>query len=257
MSMFSMAAAGFRLVGFRAKSFRAPWAPESLFSCVAKRKVTKREGHPAYAPCGHPARKVRGRVMGFVDRASCPDAKLVRIPANYPAGFPPPARRFRGAPGRAAGHRGPHFSEEPEHGSATLRSCCCFSASSPSAGHDGPLLYRGPLCGGESGSTGRAAGIDRDVDAFSHGQDARSKSPAPAHGLAGQEPGKRQAGCSFSLVTFALSTQRESDSVAAGDRPLFALNTTRASRTECASAGAGGRKFFAIPSANRNAGTFA
>ncbi|CAM0999849.1 hypothetical protein EJMOOK_14395 [Rhodanobacter sp. Root179] len=27
---------------------------------------------------------------------------------------PPPARRCRGAPGRAAGHRGPHFSEEPD-----------------------------------------------------------------------------------------------------------------------------------------------
>jgi hypothetical protein len=28
--------------------------------------------------------------------------------------FPPPVRRFRGAPGRAAGHRGPHCSEEPD-----------------------------------------------------------------------------------------------------------------------------------------------
>ena len=35
---------------------------------------------------------------------------------------------------------------------------------------DGPLLYPGPLCGGEAGSTGRAAGVDRDVDSFSPGQ---------------------------------------------------------------------------------------
>jgi hypothetical protein len=56
-------------------------------------------------------------------------------------------------------------------------------------GHDGPLLYPGPLCGGESGSTGRVAGVDRDVDSFSHGQDARSKSPAPAHELAGHGEG--------------------------------------------------------------------
>jgi hypothetical protein len=41
-----------------------------------------------------------------------------------------------------------------------------------------------------------------DADAFSPGQDALSKSPAPAHGLAGQEPGKRQAGWPFSLVIF-------------------------------------------------------
>ncbi len=240
---------------FRAKSFRPPAEAESLSLCVAKEKVTQEKGHPAYAPCGHPARKVRGRVTGLVDRASCPDAKLVRIPANHPAGFPPPARRFRWVPGRAAGHRGPHLVMKLKNNSKSEVSRCRAPALLKSAGHDGPLLYPGPLCGGESGSTGREAGIDRDVDAFSHGQDARSKSPA--HGLAGQEPGKRQAGCSFSLVTFALSTQRESDSVAAGDRPLFALNTTRASRTECASAGAGGRKFFAIPSANRNAGTCA
>ena len=32
----------------QSKSFRLPAAAESLFSCVAKRKVTKREGHPAW-----------------------------------------------------------------------------------------------------------------------------------------------------------------------------------------------------------------
>jgi len=224
---------------FRAKSFRPPAEAESLSLCVAKEKVTQEKGHPACAPCGHPARKVRGRVTGFVDRASCPDAKLVRIPANHPAGSPPPGRRFRGGPSTAAGHRGPHSVMKLKSNSEASPGCCLASAPAllKNAGHDGPLLYPQPLCGGESGSTGRAA--------------------APAHGLAWQEPGKRQAGCSFSLVTFALSTQRESDSVAAGDRPIFALNTTRASRTECALAGAGGRKFFAIPSANRNAGTCA
>ncbi len=83
--------------------------------------------------------------------------------------------------------------------------CCGFApAFSNSAGQDGPLLYPGPLCGGESGTTGRAAGEARDGLAFSRGQDARSKSPAPAHGLAGQESGKRQAGWPFSLVTFSL-----------------------------------------------------
>ena len=34
--------------GFKAKSGRSPSATESLFSCVAKRKVTRREGHPAW-----------------------------------------------------------------------------------------------------------------------------------------------------------------------------------------------------------------
>jgi hypothetical protein len=62
---------------------------------------------------------------------------------------------------------------------------------------------------------------------FRQHMDVLSKSPAPTHGLAGQEPGKRQAGWSFSLVTFSLATQRESDSVAEGDRPLFCLNATK------------------------------
>ena len=142
------------------------------------------------------------------------------------------------------------------------------SGCAPSAGQDGPLLYPGPLCGGEAGTTGRAAGADRDVGSLSPGQDALSKSPAPTHGLAGQArawmpelrqrrsscpmPGKRQAGWPFSLVTFSLATQRESDSVAAGDRPLLALNAARASRTGCApaiahesnSAAAGRRKLL-------------
>jgi len=87
------------------------------------------------------------------------------------------------------------------------------------------MLYPGPLCGGEVGSTGRAAGIDRDADAFSPGQDALSKSPAPPHGLAGhgegmdarveatQErlPDARQApsGVAFSLGYFSLGRARE------------------------------------------------
>ena len=39
---------------------------------------------------------------------------------------------------------------------------------------------------------------------FRQHMDVLSKSPAPAHGLAGQESGKRQAGWPFSLVTFSL-----------------------------------------------------
>ncbi|GAA0247131.1 hypothetical protein GCM10009126_10850 [Rhodanobacter caeni] len=68
----------------------------------SKEKVTKEKGHRAFAPRGHPARKVRGRAAGFVDspsgncscvastRASMPspwtDAKLAGIPAGHPAG---------------------------------------------------------------------------------------------------------------------------------------------------------------------------
>ena len=84
------------LVAFKGKSFRLPAAAELLSLCVAKEKVTQEKGHPACAPCGHPARKVRGWATGFVDRASCPDAKLAGIPAGHPAGFSstrPPLQR--------------------------------------------------------------------------------------------------------------------------------------------------------------------
>jgi hypothetical protein len=94
-----------------------------------------------------------------------------------------------------------------------------------SAGQDGLLLYPGPLCGGESGTTGRVAGVDRDVDSFSPGQDALSKSPAPAHGLAahGWAASAKRGGLSLWLC-FYLATKIESNSVAYGHRPLFASN---------------------------------
>ena len=82
--------------------------------------------------------------------------------------------------------------------------CCGFApAFSNSAGQDGPLLYPGPLCGGEAGSKGRAAGADRDVGSFSPGQDALSKSPAPAHGLAahGWAASAKRGGLSLWLLS--------------------------------------------------------
>jgi hypothetical protein len=91
--------------------------------------------------------------------------------------------------------------------------CALFSrprsGCTPSAGQDGALLYPGPLCGGESGSAGRAAGIGMDADAFSPGQDALSKSPAPAHGLAAQDGRQAPSGVAFSFGYFSLGHARE------------------------------------------------
>jgi hypothetical protein len=133
---------------------------------------------------------------------------------------------------------------------ATARATLRFGFS-PSAGQEGPLLYPGPLCGGETGTTGRAAGVDRDVDSFSPGQatawmpelrQRRIGCPRPCRkarprltDLPGRRPGKRQAGCSFSLVTFSLSTQRESDSGAMGARTLCFKSTKRRARASSAS----------------------
>jgi hypothetical protein len=48
-------------------------------------KVTKEKQTPStrFAGC---ARKVRGGITGFFDRASCPDEKLAGIHASHPAG---------------------------------------------------------------------------------------------------------------------------------------------------------------------------
>ena len=66
---------------------------------------------------------------------------------------------------------------------------------------------------------------------FRQHMDVLSKSPAPAHGLAGQESGKRQAGWPFSLVTFSLATQRESNSAAEGRRKLLLSNAVAPSKS--------------------------
>jgi hypothetical protein len=91
------------------------------------------------------------------------------------------------------------------------------------------LLYSGPLCGGETGSTGRAAGVDKEVDSFSPGKEPCRKARPRLTDLPGRKPGKRQAGWPSLLVTFLLATQEKSDSGANGARTLFASNqTTRA-----------------------------
>ena len=71
--------------------------------------------------------------------------------------------------------------------------------------------------------------------------DVLSKSPAPAHGLSGQEPGKRQVGWPSLSVTYLLATQEISDSRAEGARkPLIYAASKRSARswqhTLCANA---------------------
>ena len=98
----------------------------------------------------------------------------------------------------------------------------------PSARQDGALLYPGPLCGGEAGTTG-PQGSRQEVDSFS-----------PAHGGAVEKPGsgsrtwrpwmggKRQAGWPSLLVTYLLATQEISDSRAEGARkPLIYATSKR------------------------------
>jgi hypothetical protein len=92
----------------QSKSFRPPSEGELLFSCVAKRKVTKREGHPAWRLPPILGRQVRELGPGFSTAHPCAGEKesaSCRFPLR---GLSSPAHRRTGAPGRAAGHPGPH-----------------------------------------------------------------------------------------------------------------------------------------------------
>ena len=177
------------LGAFKGKSFRLPAAAELLSLCVLKEKVTKEKEHPASALSGPPARKVRGRATGFVDRASGNRSCVASTPAsmpspaltpNWPASLPATLRAFLRPPAAAEGApveqravvaRTVHKSQIKSFpltptlspgkaggegaGAAAPCSCCCsalaFAFASDfafavlkSAGHDGPLLYRGP-----------------------------------------------------------------------------------------------------------------
>ncbi len=131
--------------GTEAKGFRAPAAPKSLFSCVAKRKVTKRERHPAWRlpPIGQwllhclnsgilavamGGKSVR-RGRAFRRRLRVL-AKRSRPPVDSPAGLSSPPHRRTGAPGRAARHRAsapalPQLGHPcPRHGAHSVRHRC-------------------------------------------------------------------------------------------------------------------------------------
>jgi hypothetical protein len=80
----------------------------------------------------------------------------------------------------------------------------------PSTRQDGALLYPGPLCGGESGTTGRVAGIGTMPIPFRQHRDVLSKSPASTHGLAGHGcPASAKRGVVFSWVLLFWTSKRE------------------------------------------------
>ena len=92
----------------RAKSFRLPAAAELLSLCVAKEKVTKEKGHPAWRLPGIVPGKSVSRGRAF--RQHIPVlAKRNRHRADSPCGaYRPRLTAAQGPPGRAACHPGPH-----------------------------------------------------------------------------------------------------------------------------------------------------
>jgi len=203
---------------FRVKSGRSPAATESLFSCVAKRKVTKREGHPAWRLPPIHGRQVREPGPGF-STGHPALAKRHRHPCRCPLrGLSSPAHRRTGAPvkQRAILARTVRKATSRATPSVLTNSFPCEAGGGGrrTGGsafdlafhrvHAGcaPLLT-GPLCGGETESTGRKAGIGRMPMPFRRYTEVPSKSPAPAHGLSAHgwaESAKR--GVVFSWLLF-------------------------------------------------------
>ncbi len=164
---------------------------------------------------------------------------------------PPPARRCRGAPGRAtrilrvlfrtARSKAPSPQPSPRlrRGEGAEQSAARTSPFGLSAlqlfsfrrraavahrvrARMARCSTRGP-CAAVSWGRQARRGVDRDVDSFSPGQDALSKSPAPAHGLAGHGcPASAKWGVVFSWLLLFWTSKRASDSPSAGGRKLFA-----------------------------------
>ena len=97
------------------------------FSLRAQRESNQRERAPRLALAGHPARQVREPGPGF-STGHPALAKRSRHPCRLPLrGLSSPTHRRTGAPGRAAGHPGPHCWRKPEQSHSTVRGLSCSS----------------------------------------------------------------------------------------------------------------------------------
>jgi len=88
---------------------------------LVQKRSTQEKTTPRLALAGHPARQVREPGPGFSTAHPCAGEKAsasLPMPAARPVVPDSPPHR---GPGRAAGHRGPHFSEEPEQSGSSAR----------------------------------------------------------------------------------------------------------------------------------------
>ncbi len=210
----------------QSKSFRLPAAAELLFSCVAKRKVTQREGHPDGAPSRHPAFRVRGWATGFVDRASCPDDKLVRIHANHPAGFPSPTRRAIGAPVKqraSCAHSSKEPEQEPQQSVALL--WLLLSSFITECGPGWPAALPGVPCAAVSRGRQAAQRASPWMDSpFRAGAMPARKARPRLTDLPGRSPASAKRGVVFSWVLLFWTSKREVPRPPKGDEsssPFF------------------------------------
>jgi len=205
------------LAGYDTKAVScALWARELLFSAWPEKSSQKR-GHPDGAPCAHPWAPGARAGSGVFRRDSCPGEKLARIPAGHPADFPPPARRAIGAPGKAARSCAQKQRQPQEHPTPPLLCTHGREATGSrrlafalaSGAHDARPVFRGPLGGGEAGTTRPRSGHRQGWRCLFAGAGAPSKSPAPPHGLAGQDARQAPPRGAVSLWLLSLWASKE------------------------------------------------
>jgi hypothetical protein len=156
------------------QSFHPPLAGEVLLFCLSKREVPKRKRHPAYALSGRPCPESTRARCGVCRQS------IHGLTSNWSASLRTTLRAFLHPPAASEGpgQSNAHPARAFQHSEAKCRSrtkLCFYFQLFTECGQDGPLLYPGPLCGGEEGTTARAAGIDTDVDAFSPGHESGRK----------------------------------------------------------------------------------
>src|SRR6185312_4753740 len=131
-----------RIRQFQSRFVRLP-APESLFSCEAKRKVTQREGHPGWRVPSIHGRNVREAVPGFSSGLGQPLLRCLNSGIHAVACPREKASPSMGSPAarpdrpRLTAAQGPRKSR---------RASCAPEASVPLPCSHAPLPSRGPSC---------------------------------------------------------------------------------------------------------------
>ena len=200
-----------------AKSFRAPAARESLSLCVAKEKVTKEKGHPAWRFPGIHARKVREPGAGFSKVRPCTCEKASASCRRPLRGLSSPSHRRTGAPAeqravpartRCAAARRLQECGVRETRVFDLPFDLAFGSAFPIVRAGCALLYPGPLCGGEGRSTG-PQGDRQGCRSFFAGAGCPVEKPGRSSRTfrAGSPESAKRGGLSFGY--FSLATQRK------------------------------------------------
>ena len=135
---------------------------------------------PGILPCG-----CAGGFRGFPTAPPCAGGKLARIHASHPADFPPPARRAIGAPGKAARSCAQKQRQPQEHPTPPLLCTHGREATGSrrlafalaSGAHDARPVFRGPLGGGEAGTTRPRSGHRQGWRCLFAGTGVPSKNP--------------------------------------------------------------------------------